>query len=441
MAAPVRGMTARSGHRRESVDEIEHVFDRLWPLPRSLTGPGVRATLDILSELHPLQRIEVPSGTRVFDWTVPDEWRVASAYLVAPDGRRFADFHKSNLHLVGYSRPFRGRMSLAELQPHLHSLPDRPTAIPYRTSYYEPHWGFCLADAERRVLPEGEYQVVVDTEFVPGSLTIGEAVLPGETEQEILLSTYVCHPSLANNELSGPLALGFLMRRLAARPSRRFTYRFVFAPETIGSITYLSLRGDHLKRRCHGGYVLTCCGDAGAFTYKRSRRGEAASDRIVRRVLKGKPHKIIPFQPDEASDERIYNSPGFDLPIGSIMRTMYGRYPEYHTSLDDKSVISFPALQESIDVVEALVDRFEERRCFALTAGPEPQLGRRGLYPSTAEAWPQISRQYWLLHYADGGHDLADVAEMSGHSLQDLEMTLEALLAAGLIRWGGETRE
>jgi len=419
---------------RESASDIEAVFDRLWPLPRSLTGPGVRASLDILSELHPLERLEVPSGIRVFDWTVPDEWRVASAYLVAPDGRRVADFQDNNLHLVGYSRPFRGRMALAELQAHLHSLPDRPTAIPYRTSYYEPRWGFCLADSQRRTLPEGEYEVVVDTELKPGSLTIGEAVLRGETDAEILLSTYVCHPSLANNELSGPLALAFLMRRLAARPRRRLSYRFVFLPETIGSIAYLSLRGDHLKRRCRGGYVVTCCGDAGAFTYKRSRRGDVASDRVVRRVLGGKPHEIIPFRPDEASDERIYNSPGFELPIGSLMRTMYGRYPEYHTSLDDKSVISFPALQETVDVLEAAVDRFEARRCFRPGAGPEPQLGRRGLYPSGPDAWPQISRQYWLLHYADGEHDIEDIAEMSGHSASDLRSTLESLISAGLIR-------
>lgn len=429
-------MTTRGAGGRESPRDIEEAFDRLWPLPRSLTGDGVRATLDILSELHPIERTEVPSGTRVFDWTVPEEWRVASAYLVAPDGRRFADFRDNNLHLVGYSRPYRGMLSLTDLQPHLHSLPHQPTAIPYRTSYYEPRWGFCLADEQRRTLPDGEYEVVVDTQLSPGSLTIGEAVLPGESAEEILLSTYTCHPSIANNELSGPLAVGFLMRRLAARTRRRLTYRFVFLPETIGSITYLWLRGEDLKRQCVGGFVVTCCGDPGPFTYKSSRRGRTATDRIAARVLNRLApdrHGVIPFLPDEASDERIYNSPGFDLPIGSLMRTMYGRYPQYHTSLDDKSVLSFPALQETVDALEAMVDGFEERRMFQLTAAPEPQLGRRGLYPSTPGSWPQVSRQYWLLHYADGEHDLVDIAEMSGHSLRDLEATAEVLVGAGLI--------
>lgn len=429
-------MTTRGAGGRETPRDIEEAFDRLWPLPRSLTGDGVRATLDILSELHPIERTEVPSGTRVFDWTVPDEWRVASAYLVAPDGRRIADFRDNNLHLVGYSRPFRGRLSLAELQAHLDSIPEQPTAIPYRTSYYDDNWGFCLADEERRALPDGDYEVVVDTQLAPGSLTIGEAVIPGETSEEILLSTYTCHPSMANNELSGPLATAFLMRRLAARPRRQLTYRFVFLPETIGSIAYLWLRGETLKRHCVGGYVVTCCGDGGPFTYKASRRGGSPSDRIAERVLarcaRGR-YSTFAFRPDEASDERIYNSPGFDLPIGSLMRTMYGRYSEYHTSLDNKSLISFPALQETVDILEAMVDDFESRRRYRLTAAPEPQLGRRGLYPSTPEGRVQISRQYWLMHYADGQHDLLDIAEMSRHDLKDLEATAELLTRAGLL--------
>jgi len=429
-------MTSDSDPAREKPQDIEALFERLWPLPRSLTGEGVRSTLDILSELHPLQRIEIPSGTRVFDWTVPDEWCVRSAYLVAPDGRRLADFQQNNLHLVGYSRPFRGRMSLSDLQSHLHSLPKQPDAIPYRTTYYEPKWGFCVTDAQRRSLPTGDYEVVVDTELFKGALSIGEAVLPGESADEILLSTYTCHPSLANNELSGPLALGFLMRRLAARSRRRFTYRFVFLPETIGSITYLWLRGEALKRHCVGGYVITCCGDPGAFTYKASRRIGTAADRIASRALARLApghHDTIPFRPDEASDERIYNSPGFDLPVGSLMRTMYGRYPEYHTSLDNRSVLSFGALQETVDVLEAIVDGFERREQYRLAAPPEPQLGRRGLYPSGPESWPQISRQYWLLHYSDGDHDLEDIAELSGHGLEELAQTARALVEVGLL--------
>ncbi len=258
----------------ETPTQIEALFDRLWPLLRSLTGEGVRATHDILSEYVPLQRIEVPSGTQVFDWTVPEEWNVRDAYLIAPDGRRIFDVADNNLQLVNYSVPFRGTLSRAALDAHLHSRRDMPDAIPYVTSYYQPRWGFCLSEVERQALPDGDYQVVVDTELSKGALTMSEAVLPGLESDEVLISTYTCHPSLANNELSGPLVAAFLYRRLAAWPERRLTYRFVFAPETIGAIAYLAMRGDHLRERLVAGYVVTCAGLDTHFTYKRSRRGK-----------------------------------------------------------------------------------------------------------------------------------------------------------------------
>jgi len=253
--------------------ELAAYFNRLWPILRSITGEGVRKTHDILSELVPLERIEVPSGSVTFDWTVPQEWVVREAYFVTPDHRRMCDVTKNNLHLLNYSIPFRGKVSLQEIDSHLHSLPDQPDAIPYVTSYYEPRWGFCLSHNQRQALPLGDYEVVIDTDLVDGKLTLSEAVLPGQEDREVLISTYTCHPSMANNELSGPLVAAFLYRRLAALSSRRLTYRFVFLPETIGSIVYLGLRGPVLKEKLIAGFVVTCVGDPGPFNYKRSRAG------------------------------------------------------------------------------------------------------------------------------------------------------------------------
>jgi aminopeptidase-like protein len=408
--------------------QIEHYFDRLWPLLRSLTGDGVRATHDILSELAPLERTEVPSGTHVLDWTVPPEWVVRDAYVVAPDGRRILDVHENNLHLVGYSVPFRGVLTRAELDEHLHSLPAQPTAIPYLTSYYSPRWGFCLAHEQRERLPEGQYEVVVDTELrSDGSLTLGEAFLPGEEPEEVLLSTYTCHPSMANNELSGPLVSAFLYRRVAAWPRRRLGYRFVFVPETIGAIAYLALHGDQLRDRLVAGYVLTCIGDAGPFTLKRSRRGDTMADRAAAYVLGGQPDlRVVDFFPS-GSDERQYCSPGFDLPVASVMRTMYGTYPEYHTSLDNRDFISFPAMAESVDVYERILRTIDANVRFRNTSPyGEPQLGRRGLYPSLGASKSADNRaeaMLWILNQSDGEHDLLDIAVRSG-------MPMELIVAA-----------
>ena len=427
----------------ESLDEIERVFDRLWPLLRSLTGAGVRATHDILAELVPLQRIEVPSGTQVFDWTVPKEWVVREAYVIAPGGRRILDVAENNLHLVNYSTPFRGRLSRREFDAHLHSRPDLPDAIPYVTSYYEPRWGFCLSDRERKALPDGDYVVVVDTELVDGSLTISEAVLPGSSKDEVLISTYTCHPSLANNELSGPLVAAFLYRRLAAWPQRRLTYRFVFAPETIGAIAYLARCGDHLRERMIAGYVVTCAGLDTHFTYKRSRRGDSLADRTALLALKqlGADVRVHDFTPT-GSDERQYCSPGFNLPVGSLMRGAYGDYAEYHTSLDSKSLIAFAALQGSIDAYEAIcrtlesagerhVIAAEKAACRTLDADAtfqnlfpygEPQLGRRGLYPTlgAADQNRRVEAMMWVLNLSDGKHDLPAISVRSGIPIEAL---------------------
>lgn len=437
-ASHVGTTSAVNAARARERAELEAVFDRLWPLPRSLTGEGVRATHDILAERLPLQRHEVPSGRKVFDWTVPPEWVVRQAYVEAPDGERILDVHRNNLHLVGYSVPFTGTVSREELDDHLYSLPDRPDAIPYVTSYYAPRWGFCLPDRQRRVLASGDYRVVVDTELVQGSMTLSEAVLPGDTDEEVLLSANTCHPSLANNELSGPLVAAFLYGRLAAWPRRRLSYRFAFLPETIGAIAFLALRGEHLRRRLRAGLVLTCAGDGGALTYKRTRRHGSLTDRAAEQVLPGfGPVRWRDFTPT-GSDERQYASPGFDLPVGSLMRTMYGEYPEYHTSDDDRSLIDFDALQGSIDAAEALCRAVDVGGARYRNLAPfgEPQLGRRGLYPDLTLAAKNVGAAdaiFWLLNLSDGDHDLLAIAERSGLPLEALVDAAERCAAAGLL--------
>jgi aminopeptidase-like protein len=417
---------------------VEQYFDRLWPICRSLTGPGYRESLDILGEIMPTDRLRFETGRRVFDWVVPNEWRVRDAYFVDPHGVRRAHFAVNNLHLLGYSTPFRGRMRLSDLGPHLYSLPHQPNAIPYLTSYYQERWGFCLAHEELVSLPDGEYEVVVDTELRPGHLEVGEAVLPGETADEVLFSSYLCHPSLANNELSGPLTLAFLYEQVAAIARRRFTYRFVVTPETLGAICYLSARGGVLRERLRAGYQLTCIGDAGQFTYKLSRRGHTDADRAARFVLRDLgAHEIIPFDPYEGSDERQYCSPGFDLPVGALMRTRYLRYPEYHTSLDNKSLISFEALADAVSACVRIVRALESNLVWQNTVMyGEPQLGRRGLYSTIGGLTSVDDRNramLWLLNLADGSRDLLAIAESSGQRLDLLASLAADLALAGLL--------
>jgi aminopeptidase-like protein len=397
----------------------------------------VRETLKILSETAPLRYIEVPSGTRVLDWTVPPEWVVREAYAISPGGDRILDVRENNLHLLGYSTRFRGTVSRARLEAHLHSLPELPQAIPYVTSYYEPRWGFCISHYERERLADGDYEVVIDTEHIQGALSIGEAVLPGRERGEVLISTYTCHPSLANNELSGPLVAAFLYRRVLAWGERRLTYRFVFAPETIGAIAYLALRGAHLRKRLFAGYVLTCLGTDARFTLKRSRRGDTVADRAALHALSGlrEPSRVLNFFPT-GSDERQYCSPGFNLPVASVMRSLYGEYPEYHTSLDNRELISIAALRESIDVYENILRALDQDVRYVSRAPlGEPQLSGRGLYDTlgTRANAPASEALLWVLNFADGAHDLLQVAEMSGIALEDLAHAARAAVGAGLL--------
>ena len=429
--------------RTESLEEIESYFDRLWPLLRSLTGAGVRQTHDIIAEVVPLTRFEFPSGTRCFDWTIPKEWVVGDAYVVDPDGKRLLDVHENNLHLVNYSVPFEGRLDRRELDEHLHSVPQQPDAIPYVTSYYFPRWGFCLSDRQRQGLPEGEYQVVIRTQHIDGAMTVSEAVLPGDEEGEVLISTNTCHPSLANNELSGPLVAMFLYRRLASLTARRLTYRFVFLPETIGAIAYLSMRGELFCEKLVAGYVVTCAGSASPFTYKRSRRGDSLADRAASCVLREvdlSGSRIIDFAPG-GSDERQYCSPGFNLPVGTLMRSEPNRYPQYHTSLDNKEFISMEALQGSIDT--------SFRLCMALDGNVvyrnlipycEPKLGSRHVIPAFTPGHvyaPDIERWIWavrwVLNLADGKYDLLAIAERSRLDIDLLRSAAQVCLRAGIL--------
>jgi aminopeptidase-like protein len=417
---------------------IEDLFRLLWPLNRSITGPEYRRSLDLLGEIMPTTRLRFPSSSQVLDWTVPLEWKANDAYFVDPTGKRHAELKSNNLHLVGYSTPFKGRIALSELKKHLHTLPKQPTAIPYHTSYYSPYWGFCLSDDEARTLSDGEYEVVVDTELYEGHVEIGEALLPGQSKEEVMFASYLCHPSMANNELSGPLVLTFLYELIAALPERRYSYRFVVAPETIGGVCYLSKRGEELKQRVRAGYVLTCIGDSGKFHYKLSRDGDTLADRAMRLVLRDQgEHEVFPFTPVAGSDERQYCSPGFNLPVGSLMRTPYRLFPEYHTSLDNESLISFDALAGSVQTCFDVVQALEANNCWQSTAPyGEPQLGKRKLYPSLSQAVDleaETQGMLWLLNLADGKHDLLQVAERSGMPLAVLRAAASRLHEAGLI--------
>lgn len=420
-------------------EQLEHYFDRLWPICRSLTGDGVRASLSILQEAIPLQVHEVASGTPAFDWEVPDEWNIRDAYILAPDGRKIADFQQNNLHVLGYSTPIDQEMSWDELAPHLYTLPDMPDAIPYLTSYYNRNWGFCLTHREWETLPHtGAYRVKIDSTLAPGSMTWGDLILPGTTDREILFSTYVCHPSMANNELSGPLVAAFLYQKIAAMPERRFTYRFVFAPETIGIIHYLSRHGMHMKEVTEAGYVLTCVGDAGDYVLKQSKRGNSLADQVAAHVLKHQPvpHTINPFFAI-GSDERQYCSPGFNMPVASVTRSMYHRYKEYHTSLDNKDFISFEAMEKTIDMYFNIVQVLEANQ-IPVNTNPycEPRLGKRGLYSPVGglkERSKWMPMMMHLLAYADGSRSLLEIAELQHELVLDYLPIVHALRDAGLL--------
>ena len=406
---------------------------------RSITGDGVRQTLfEIQKHLPNLEIIETPTGTQVFDWTVPQEWRVRDAYIIRPDGKKICQFKENNLHLVGYSVPVSAKMSLNELTKHLHTLPSQPDAVPYVTSYYQRRWGFCLSEAEKNSLPDGEYEVVIDAELFDGFLTYGELFIPGSTEQEVLVSTYVCHPSMANNELSGPCVCTFLAKEVEQIKSRKFGYRFVFLPETIGSITFLARNLKHLKDRVIAGFNVSCVGDDRSYSFLPSRQGTTLSDDVARHVLRhiDASYKCYPWS-ERGSDERQYCAPGIDLPIASIMRTKYGRYSEYHTSKDDLDTVVTPeGLQGGFDALFKAINLLNDNCYPQATVLGEPQLGKRGLYPTLSNNSNFSAARLTLdvLTWSDGLHSLIDISNKCGAPAWDVYEILKQLERHELVK-------
>ena len=417
--------------------ELYELVAALFPICRSITGDGLRETLRQIGQRVPLELHEVPTGTQVFDWTIPREWNIRDAYVKDGRGRRVVDFGASNLHLVNYSAPVALRLPLSELRKRLATIPELPDWIPYRTSYYREDWGFCLSHNTLLSLEEGEYEVRIDSTLEDGSLTYGECLLPGREETEVLISAHVCHPSLANDNLSGVAVATFLAQALAAMP-RRLSYRFVFVPGTIGAIAWLHANREDVARIRHG-LVLTCVGDGGNVTYKRSRRGDAEVDRAVVHVLghSGEPFELLDFSPD-GYDERQYCSPGFDLPVGCFMRTPHGRFPEYHTSADNLELVRPAALADSLRKVLAAVSVLEGNATYInLEPHCEPQLGRRGLRGSVGgrvDAGIGDLALLWVLNLSDGAHSLLDVAERSGLEFAAVRAAADLLLEHDLLR-------
>jgi aminopeptidase-like protein len=415
--------------------ELHDFAAELYPICRSITGDGMRRTLALIQNRIPLQTCEVPSGAPVFDWTVPKEWNIRDAYIKDADGRRVVDFEQCNLHVMNYSAPLHRIMPLSELKPHLFTLPDKPDWIPYRTSYYQENWGFCLSHTQMLALEDGDYEVCIDSKLEDGHLTYGECYLPGRSTDEVLVSCHSCHPSLANDNLSGITVATALAQLLSGR-DLRYSYRFLFIPGTIGAITWLA-RNPEIAGRIRHGLVLTCIGDAGSFHYKKSRRGDAEIDRAAAHVLHhfSENSEILEFSP-YGYDERQYCSPGFNLPVGCLMRSVWGSFPEYHTSADNLNFILPMQLAGSLRVCTAIVDVIEKNRRYC-NQNPycEPQLGRRNLYRSTGgdAIAAEISARLWVLNLSDGRHSLLDVAERSGLPFDAISDAAELLCQGGLL--------
>jgi len=424
---------------------MHSLAQRVWDFPRSITGNGVRDTLKVFSEYLPnLQIHEVASGTEVLDWVVPLEWNLTRAYLVGPTGERIVDSADSNVHVVSYSEPIDLELDLESLQNHLHSDFDHTDAIPYVTSYYNRTWGFCLTQNQRDTLVPGTYRAVIDSSLEPGFLTYGEWVLPGKSASEVFISTYVCHPSLANNELSGPVVAVALAQWLMSFPSRKYTYRFVFVPETIGPITYLSRNLEQLQSCVVAGFNLTCIGDEGDYSYLASRHGNTPIDRIAQRVVEETPQPVVYSFLDRGSDERQYCAPGVDLPLISLMRTRYGHFEEYHTSADDLEFVTPAGLQGGFELVRDCIAELEASEYLTTPIKGEPQLAKRGLYHTmhARTVADEILLRTHILAYSDGSHSEQDIATLTARPLSEISLLAAELAKHGLITYAHlETRK
>ncbi|MFC4348794.1 DUF4910 domain-containing protein [Kordiimonas lipolytica] len=436
-------------------DLLDQSFDHLFPLFRSITGPGIEASIDYFRQFMPLEVKKIPTGSEVFDWTVPPEWHCKRARLWAPDGTLLCDTEVNNLSVVNYAEPVDGTFSLEELEPHLHSLPDLPDAIPYVTSYYKRTWGFCMSHETRQSLQPGQYRVLIESDFKDGGVPYATCVLPGDSDREIMLTSYLCHPSLANNELSGPLTLLALYRRIKAWPKRRYSYRFVLNPETIGSLCFLYDYHNHLREKLEAGLIVTCIGGgAPGLRYKASRRGNSLFDSLAMRFTNGKeegplPFSYMDFTPTGGSDERQYCAPGFNLPMGQVARAAYGFYDGYHNSHDTKDFMGIDNLVESVDALEHFLSLGE------IAGNPvnhspfgEPQLGKRNLYPNMnsektrsdsndalSDGRTSLERLLWVLNMADGQTSLAEIADKCGCSIGELKGIIERLEEEKLISY------
>ena len=415
--------------------EMYELLRRLFPLCRSITGEGVRDSLRIIADHIPIKISEISTGTKAFDWTVPKEWVIKDAYITDKNGNKIVDFKKNNLHVVGYSTPVNKTVDISELQQHLYSLPEQPDAVPYVTSYYKEHWGFCIAHNDRVNLDQGAYSVFIDSELKIGSLTYGELIVPGDSEKEIFLSTYICHPSMANNELSGPVVTTFLAKLVLSK-KRRYTYRIIFIPETIGSIVYLSKHLNEMKRNIIAGFNVSCVGDNGVFSYLPTRNGNTLADKVALNILSYKQPDFIRYSfLDRGSDERQYNAPGVDLPVCCIMRSKYGEYPEYHTSLDSLDFVRPTALFGSYDVLSTCLLAIEQNKRYKINCLGEPQLGKRGLYPtiSTKSSAGQVRELKDFIAYADGESDLIDISNKINVPVWKIYPIVEKLSKADLL--------
>lgn len=419
-------------------EQMYQLVETLYPICRSITGEGVRQTMAHIQRLLPITVHEVPSGTPVFDWTVPKEWAIRDAYVANGSGERVIDFKKSNLHVLNYSVPVNQRMSLTELRPHLTTLPEHPDWIPYRTTYYQEKWGFCLSQNQLDALPEGNYDVVIDATLAPGSLTYGEYVIPGESSDEVLISCHTCHPSLCNDNLSGIALATYLARHIESLGKTHYTYRFLFIPGTIGSITWLA-RNEQTAQRIKHGLVVVCVGDAGNFSYKTSRQGDALIDRAAKHVLTSEKEafNLIEFFP-YGYDERQFCSPGFNLAVGSLSRSTHGKFPEYHSSADNLTFVNASQMAESLEVYLKVIDVLENDQIL-VNQNPkcEPQLGKRGLYGSVGATIHRPTFEMallWTLNLTDGQHSLLDIAQRSKMPFETIKQATKALLACELLK-------
>lgn len=426
------------GHLMSKLTEGEWMYElleELFPICRSITGNGVRETLRIIQQLIPITIHEIATGTKVFDWEVPKEWNINEAYILDEEGNKIIDFKNNSLHVMNYSTPVDKWIDLKELQQHLYSIEELPDSIPYMTSYYKERWGFCISHNQRKELKDGKYRVLIDSELKNGHLTYGELLIAGNKEEEIFLSTYICHPSMANNELSGPVMATCLAKWIMKKP-RKYTYRIIFVPETIGSITYLSRNLETMKKNIIAGINLTCVGDERTYSYLSSRYGNTLADRVAINILK---HKHPEFKRysylDRGSDERQYCSPGIDLPVISIMRTKYGEYPEYHTSLDNLDLVTPTGLQGSYDVIKECIELLENNEKYINNCLGEPQLGKRGLYPSLGlkKTPEELMKLRNFLAYADGTNDLIEISNMIHVPVMDLYPIIAKLYEHQLI--------